>query len=100
MARKTTDPNRPALDVKALARGIGKVQTSAGYDRIVVGKRTLAYVKRGGTVTIPYELIKGAPRKLGRFAVEANGRWAGAKVADTAQARQILEYVAARKEER
>jgi hypothetical protein len=81
------------IDVKALAKGIGTVKVGPGYARIMAGGRALAYVKRS-TVTVPADLVKRAPKKLGRFSVESNGRWAGVKVADTAAARAVLEHVA------
>lgn len=88
-----------ALDPKALARGIGTVKTGNGYPRIVRKSdgKTLAYVKVA-MLTVPAALVAKAPRRLGEFKVEANGRWAGVKVADIAEARRVIEYVAGRKE--
>ncbi len=83
------------IDLKAMAAGIGLVKTGKGYCRIVAGGATLAYVKPGGTVTVPAKLVARAPKKLGSFSVESNGRWAGVRVRDTAAGRAILEYVAA-----
>jgi hypothetical protein len=88
----------PVIDVKAMAKGIGTIKKSASYSRIVVGKKTLAYVKRG-TVTVRADLVRRAPKKLGRFSVESNGRWAGVAVADTTAARAVLEYAASRRGE-
>jgi hypothetical protein len=89
MADKAPAP----IDVKALAKGIGVVRKGPGYVRILVDGTTLAYAKRT-TVTVPAGLVKRAPKRLGSFTVEKNGKWAGVAVSDTAQARAVLEYVA------
>jgi len=88
-------PTAPAsgIDVKALAEGIGQVVEGPGYVRVVAGGKTIAYVKRG-TVTVPAALVAKAPKRLGSFKVEKNGRWAGVAVTDTAKARAVLEHVA------
>lgn len=92
--------NRVGLDPKKLARGLGKIKPAAGYTRLVASDNTtLAYIKRS-TLTVPAALVAKAPKRLGAFQLESNGRWAGVAVADNDAARRILEYVAQRKEER
>lgn len=85
--------NPAAVDPAKAAEGIGKIVKGPGYVRVVVGKTTIAYVKRA-TVTVPAALVTKAPKRLGAFTVEGNGRWAGVPVADTAKARAVLEFVA------
>jgi hypothetical protein len=48
---------------------------------------------------VPASLVAKAPKRLGTFQAESNGRWAGVAMADDEAARRVLEYVAARKEE-
>jgi hypothetical protein len=93
MASTNVAPAHAGLDHNALARGLGKLVTGKGYDRLVVGGKTLAYLKKG-KVTVPAALVAKAPKRLGVFRVERNGRWAGVAIADTAAARAVLEYVA------
>jgi hypothetical protein len=88
--------NRPSLDPAAVAEGIGKVVEGPGYARVVVGGRTVAYVKPA-TMSVPAALVAKAPKRLGAFKVERNGRWAGVAVTDTAKARKVLEYVVGQK---
>jgi hypothetical protein len=96
MARRNVAPARTALDHKALAAGLGKLK-GPGRDRLVgPDGKTLAYLKKH-MVTVPAALVAKAPKKLGTFAPESNGRWAGVKVTDTAAARAVLEYVADQK---
>ncbi len=87
--------NRPSLDPAAAAEGIGQVVQGPGYVRVVVGGKTIAYVKRG-TVTVPAALVAKAPKRLGTFKVEKNGRWAGVAATNTARARAVLEHVVQR----
>jgi hypothetical protein len=87
----------PSLDPAAVAKGIGTAVEGPGYVRVVVDGKTIAYVKPA-TITVPAWLIVKAPKRLGAFKVEANGRWAGIAVTDSAKARKILEYVAGQKE--
>src|SRR5689334_14006166 len=94
MARRNVAP--PAtLDHKALAKGLGRLMPDgrSGYGRIVVGGKTLAYLKRH-RVIVPAALAAKAAKRLGAFTTESNGRWAGVTCADTAAARAVLEYVA------
>jgi len=88
--------SRPSLDPAAVAEGIGKVVKGPGYARVVVDGETIAYIKPG-TVTVPASLVAKAPRRLGTFKVERNGRWAGVALTDTAKARKVLEYVVGQK---
>ncbi len=88
--------NRPTLDPAAVAEGIGQVVKGRGYARVVVGGKTVAYVKPA-TITVPATLVAKAPKRLGAFKVEKNGRWAGVALTDTAKARRVLEYVAGQK---
>jgi hypothetical protein len=81
------------LDPAAVAEGIGKLVEGRGYARVLVDGKTVAYVKPG-TVTVPAALVAKAPKRLGTFKVEKNGRWAGVAVTDTAKARAVLEHVA------
>jgi hypothetical protein len=91
--------NRVGLDPKTLARGLGTVKPGAGYARLVASDNTtLAYIKCS-TLTVPAALVAKAPKRLGVFHVESNGRWAGVAAADNDAARRVLEYVAQRKEE-
>jgi hypothetical protein len=91
--------SRAGLDPKTLARGLGKLKPGAGYTRVVASDgATLAYVKRS-TLSVPAALVVKAPKRLGAFQVESNGRWAGVAVADNDAARRVLEYVAGRREE-
>ena len=85
--------NPAAVDPAKAAEGIGNVVTGPGYVRVVVDGKTIAYVKRT-TVTVPAALVAKAPKRLGAFKVEGNGRWAGVAVADTAKARAVLQFVA------
>jgi hypothetical protein len=97
MARTNVAP--PAgLDHKALAGGLGRLKTGGGGVRLV-GKdgATLAYLKKR-RITVPASLVTKAPRGLGAFQLESNGRWAGVAVADTAAARRVVEYVAGQME--
>jgi hypothetical protein len=92
-------PIRTGLDPNVLARGLGKVKTGPGYARIVARDGgTIAYVKRH-RLTVPAALVAKAPRRLGAFTVEGNGRWAGATQTDNDAARAVLEHVVARREE-
>lgn len=93
----TTAPPNAA----ALADGIGTVIESRrpGYSRIVIGKRTLAYVNpRRGAVQLDFRAkdVAAAPARLRRAAVVKKDR---ALVAVTqknlATARALLERVAA-----
>lgn len=87
------------LDPAALAEGIGgKLVPGKGYARLVGGDgKTLAYIKKN-SIAVPASLVAKAPKKVGTFKVEANGRWAGAKVSSTDKARAIVEYVAGQRE--
>ena len=86
-----------ALDHKTLARGLGRLKTGGGGVRLVTKDgKTLAYLKRH-RVTVPAALVAKAPKRLGTFKLESNGRWAGVACADTDAARAVLEYVAGRK---
>jgi hypothetical protein len=91
--------NRPGLAPKVLARGLGKVKSGPGYARLVASDgSTIAYIKRT-RLTVPAALVAKAPKRLGAFQVEGNGRWAGVSVADNDAARQVLEHVAQRRAE-
>src|SRR4051812_31423742 len=99
MARRNVAPGM-GLDHKALARGLGRLKSGGGGVRLV-GRdgKTLAYLKRR-RVTVPAALVAKAPRRLGEFNLESNGRWAGVACADTETARRVLEYVAGKKEDK
>ena len=81
------------LDHKAIAEGIGELKEGTGYSRVLVGGKTIAYLKKA-SVTVPAALVATAPKKLASFKVEKNGVWAGAQVDSEANARAIVEYVA------
>jgi hypothetical protein len=89
MAKATVSP----LDPAKVAAGIGSITEGRGYARVVVEGKTLAYIKRS-TVTVPAALVAKAPKRLGEFKTETNGRWAGVAVAGSDKARAVLEYVA------
>lgn len=87
------------LDPAKAAEGIGEIVTKPGYVRVVADGTTVAYIRRT-SVSVPAALVARAPKRLGAFKLESNGRWAGVAVADTVAARRVLEYVAVRKEEK
>lgn len=82
-----------------LARGIGRVVPAKGYDRIVAGKRTLAYanVRKDDAVQLDFRAtdLTGAPARLRKRATFKRDRALllvdGKNVAG---ARVLLEYVA------
>lgn len=84
------------LDHAAVAEGIGELMEGKGYDRLIVGGKTLAYIKKA-SIAVPTALVAKAPKKLGVFTPEKGGPWSNASVANTAKARAIVEYVAAQK---
>ena len=100
MARKNvTTARSAALDHKTLAAGLGKLK-GPGRNRLVGSDgKTLAYLKKY-MVTVPAALVARAPKRLGSFTLESNGRWAGVACADTLAARRVLEYVVCQKEEK
>jgi hypothetical protein len=83
------------LDHTAIAAGIGELKEGNGYSRVLVGGKNVAYLKRA-SLAVPARLVVKAPKRLGSFKVEANGRWANAPADTVAKARAILEYVVAR----
>ena len=85
--------SRPSLDPATVAEGIGRVVKGPGYVRVVVDGKTIAYIKPA-TISVPASLVAKAPKRLGTFKPEANGRWASVAVADTAKARAVVEHVA------
>jgi hypothetical protein len=94
MARRNVTAEPPAgLNHRALAAGLGKLKGPGGDRLVGPDGSTLAYLKKH-VVTVPAALVAKAPKKLGTFTAEANGHWAGVKVADNTAAREVLEYVA------
>jgi hypothetical protein len=91
LARKDATP----LDHGAIAAGLGELKAGNGYDRLVVGGKTVAYLKQG-RVAVPTALVAKAPTKLGTFTPEKSGPWSNAAVDTTAKARAIVEYIVAK----
>jgi hypothetical protein len=85
----------PALDHAAIAEGIGELKPGKGYGRVVVGGKTLAYLKKG-RIAVPTALVTKAPAGLGSFEPEKSGPWSNVSVSDPTKARAILEYVVAK----
>jgi hypothetical protein len=83
----------PGLDHKAIAMGIGELEVGGGSARVVVGGKTLAYLKTT-RIAVRAAHIKRLPKKLGTAVPEANGTWANVAVKDTAAARTVLQFVA------
>lgn len=88
--------------VPDLARGIGRVVHAKTYDRIVAGRRTLAYVnprKDAVQLDIRAADVAKAPAKFKR-ALNVKGTRARLTVTETgknvAAARALLEHVAAK----
>jgi hypothetical protein len=81
-----------------LARGIGRVVHAKGYDRIVAGKRTLAYANpRRAGVQLDFRAadLEGAPARLRkRITVNRDRALLTVDAKNTAAARSLLEHVA------
>jgi len=84
--------------VAELADGIGAVVPAKGYDRIVAGDRTLAYVNpKKDAVQLDFRSkdVEGAPSKLRRgITVKGNRALLSVNGRGTANARALLEHVA------
>jgi hypothetical protein len=86
-----------------LARGIGRVVHAKTYDRIVAGKRTLAYVNpRRDTVQLDFRAmdLDGAPARLRKRAIIKNDRvllFVNSKNVNAARA--LLQHVADQRKE-
>jgi hypothetical protein len=81
------------LDHEAIAKGIGELNVGGGSARVVVGGKTLAYIK-ATRVAVRAAHVKRLPKKLGTPVPEANGTWANVAVKDAATARAVLQFVA------
>jgi len=81
-----------------LARGIGRVLHARTYDRIVAGKRTLAYVNpRREAVQLDFRAVDlvGAPARLRkRTTVKRDRAFLLVNDKNVAAARALLEHVA------
>ena len=95
-----TQPTTVLLDRAKIAEGLGELKDGQHYGRILgPDGKTLVYVKKE-SLAVPAELVKGAPKKLGTFTPEKNGKWATVPVADMAAARAIIEFVSAKAAEK
>lgn len=81
------------LDHDVIVKGIGELKVSGGSARVVVGGKTLAYLKTT-RIAVRAVHVKRLPKKLGTAVPEANGTWANVAVKDTAAARAVLQFVA------
>ncbi len=81
------------LDHDTIVKGIGELKVGGGSARVVVGGKTLAYLKTT-RIAVRAVHVKRLPKKLGTAVPEANGTWANVAVKDTAAARTVLEFVA------
>ena len=91
MAKQTVT----TLDPDAIAAGIGELKVGGGSARVVLGGKTLAYLK-ATRIAVRVAHIKKLPKKIGTAVPEANGTWANVAVKDTTAARALLEFVAQR----
>jgi hypothetical protein len=83
----------PGLDHEAIAQGIGELKVGGGSARVVVGGKTLVYLKVR-RIAVRAAHVQGLPKKLGSAVPEANGTWANVAVKDTAAARAVVQFVA------
>lgn len=74
--------------------GIGELKVGNGSSRVVVGGKTLAYLK-ATRIAVRAAHVKRLPKKLGVAVPESNGTWANVAVDSTDKARAIVEYVVA-----
>ena len=81
------------LDHDAIVKGIGELKVGGGSARVVVGGKTLAYLKTT-RIAVRAVHVKRLPKKLGTAVPEANGTLANVAVKDTAAARAVLQFVA------
>ena len=81
------------LDHDAIVKGIGELKVGGGSARVVVGGKTLMYIK-ASRVAVRAAHVKRLPKKLGIAVPESNGTWANVAVKDTAAARAVLQFVA------
>jgi hypothetical protein len=81
------------LDHEAIANGIGELKVGGGSARVVVGGKTLAYLKTS-RIAVRAVHVKRLPKKLGVAVPESNGVWANVAAKDGAAARAVLQFVA------